>query len=84
MKTKLTKIIVLTVASFSCASCGTMFGLGQDFQNLGKGLQKVAKPGSWRASSPAAKTLEQAAPDYVAPEYAAPSAYAAPDPAPPR
>ncbi len=73
MKTKLTEIIVVAVASFSCASCGTMLGLGKDFQNLGKGLQKVAQPRSWRASSPAAaQTPEYAAPEYGAPDVAPP------------
>ncbi len=73
MKTKLTKVIVVAVASFSCTSCGTLFGLGQDFQKMGKGLQKVAQPRSWRASSPAAaQTPEYAAPEYAAPDYAGP------------
>jgi predicted small secreted protein len=68
MKTKLTKTIVLIFASLACASCGTIFGLGQDFQKMGEGLQKVAQPRLWRASSPAAEQT----PEYSIPEYSIP------------
>ena len=64
MKTKLTKIIVVAVTGLACSSCGTMYGLGQDFQKVGRSVQRTAQGGTWRA------------PAYQSPAHTAPTAYA--------
>ena len=71
MKTKLTKIIVVAVTGLACSSCGTMYGLGQDFQKVGRSVQSTAQGGLWRAPA-------YQAPAYRAPAYTAPTAYAPP------